>query len=44
MMFVITDAFDVVPGGSLVAAITLVHLNGSAAFGYLPIFLFGDLL
>ena len=41
-MFVITDAFDVVPGRGLMAAITLIHLNGPAASGYLRIFLFCD--
>ncbi len=41
MMFVPADTFDVVPGRSLVAAITLVHLHWPAAFGDLRV-LFGD--
>ena len=43
VMLVIPDAFDVVPGRGLMAAITLIHLNGAAASGYLRIFLSGDL-
>ncbi len=42
-MFVPTDVFDVVPGRGLMAAITLIHLNGAAASGHLRIFLSGDL-
>lgn len=42
-MFVITNAFDVVPRSGLMAAITLVNLNGPAAAGDLRIFLSGDL-
>jgi len=42
MMFVITDAFNVIPRRGLVAAITLIDPHGAAAFGYAPIFLLSD--
>ena len=42
-MLVIADAFDVVPGRGLMAAITLIYLDGAAASGDLRIFLSGDL-
>lgn len=44
MVFVPPDAFDVVPGRGLMAAITLVDLNWAAASGYLRIFLLSNLL
>ena len=43
-MFVVTDAFDVVPRSRLMATITLVHLSWPAASGYLRIFLSRDFL
>jgi len=43
MMFVKANAFDVVPACRLVAAITLIHLNGAAALRYIGVFLVGDL-
>ena len=44
MVFVISNAADVVPDGGLVAAIALGHASYSATSGYLRIFLSGNLL
>ena len=44
MMFVISNAADIVPGRGLVTAITLGYVGYSAASGYPLIFLPGDLL